>query len=53
LEKEKSRGLGDTIHKFTTATGISKLFEGKDCGCAKRRKTLNEVLPYNNNNEIT
>ena len=53
MKKEKSRGFGDTIHKFTTATGISKMFEGKDCGCQQRRKTLNEILPYKKNNEIT
>ena len=54
---EKSKGLGDTIEKITTATGIKKVVEtvakatGKDCGCAKRRDTLNRVFPYNNNNE--
>ena len=52
---EKSKGLGDTIEKLTTATGIKKVVEtvakatGKDCGCAKRRDTLNRVFPYNNN----
>ena len=55
---EKSKGLGDTIEKITTATGIKKVVEtvakvaGKDCGCNKRRDTLNRVFPYNNNNEI-
>ena len=51
--KEESKGLGDTIAKFTNATGIDKLAEtlvaaaGKeDCGCNKRRKTLNELFPY-------
>ena len=54
---EKSKGLGDTIEKITTATGIKKVVEtvakaaGKDCGCNKRRDTLNRVFPYNNNNE--
>ena len=54
---EKSKGLGDTIEKLTTATGIKKVVEtvakaaGKDCGCNKRRDTLNRVFPYNNNNE--
>jgi len=55
--EEKSKGLGDTIEKITTATGIKKVVEtvakatGKDCGCAKRRDALNRVFPYNNNNE--
>jgi hypothetical protein len=51
----QSKGLGDTIEKLTTATGIKKVVEkvsqaaGKDCGCAKRREKLNQVFPYNNN----
>ena len=47
--KEKSKGLGDTIAKFTHTTGIAKLVEVitaaagiEDCGCDGRRKTLNE-----------
>ena len=48
----KSKGLGDTINKFTTATGIKKAVNavakatGKDCGCNKRQDTLNRVFPY-------
>ncbi len=48
----KSKGLGDTIEKFTTATGIKKVVDkvaeatGKDCGCPKRQDTLNRVFPY-------
>jgi hypothetical protein len=50
----KSKGLGDTIEKVTQATGIKRVVEavseatGKDCGCAKRRDTLNRVFPYKN-----
>lgn len=50
----KSRGLGDTIEKITTATGIKKVVDtiakatGKDCGCGERKKILNEKFPYNN-----
>ncbi len=49
---EKSRGLGDTIEKITTATGIKKVVDkvakatGKPCGCGQRRDTLNRVFPY-------
>ena len=46
----KATGLGDTIEKITTATGIKKAVEavvGKDCGCNKRKDTLNRVFPYN------
>ena len=48
----KSKGLGDTIDKVTTATGIKKVAEavskatGSDCGCAKRRDALNRAFPY-------
>tara|TARA_R110000796_G_scaffold176860_1_gene293733 strand:- start:5 stop:172 length:168 start_codon:yes stop_codon:yes gene_type:complete len=48
----KSKGLGDSIEKFTTATGIKKVVEtvakatGKPCGCSKRKDTLNRVFPY-------
>lgn len=48
----KSKGLGDTIEKITTATGIKKVAEavskatGSDCGCAKRRDALNRAFPY-------
>jgi len=53
IKNMKSKGLGDTIEKVTTATGIKKVVEtvakaaGKDCGCGKRRDTLNRLLPYN------
>lgn len=48
----KSKGLGDTIEKITTATGIKKVAEavskatGSDCGCSKRRDALNRAFPY-------
>lgn len=48
----KSRGLGDTIEKITTRTGIKAVVDkiskatGKDCGCSKRRDKLNKAFPY-------
>ena len=49
----KSQGLGDSIEKFTKATGIKSLVQmgakvvgKKDCGCNKRKETLNKVFPY-------
>ena len=49
----KSKGLGDTIEKFTKATGIHSLAQmgaravgKKDCGCNKRKEVLNKVFPY-------
>ena len=47
----KSKGLGDTIEKITTATGIKKFVHktiGNDCGCNKRKNTLNKVFHYKN-----
>lgn len=46
----KSKGLGDTVEKFTTATGIKKVVNkttNGGCGCSKRRDTLNRMFPYN------
>ena len=53
MENKKSKGLGDSIEKFTKATGIHSLAQAgakivgkKDCGCAKRKDTLNKRFPY-------
>ena len=49
-EYSRLRGLGDTIEKFTKATGIKKVVDKitgeKDCGCNKRKEKLNEIFPY-------
>ena len=50
----RSKGLGDSIEKFTKATGIKSLAEiaartmGKPggCGCNKRKTWLNKQFPY-------
>jgi len=48
----KSKGLGDTIDKITTATGIKRVVKavskaaGKDCGCSERKEKLNKAMPY-------
>ena len=53
MEEEKSKGLGDTIEKIATATGIKKVVDtvskatGKDCGCGKRKQNMNKMFPYN------
>ncbi len=46
----ESKGLGDTIEKFTKATGIKKAVEKipGDCGCKKRKQKLNKLFPYKN-----
>ena len=53
---KKSKGLGDSIEKFTNATGIKSLTQvlarngilgkKKDCGCNKRKDQLNKAFPY-------
>ena len=49
---EKSRGFGDTVAKVTQLTGIKSVVKtvakkvGKDCGCDKRRDSLNRMIPY-------
>lgn len=52
---EKSKGLGDTVAKFTKATGLDKVAEAtakamgkEDCGCGKRKEQLNQIFPYKN-----
>ena len=48
----KSKGLGDTIEKITTAIGVKQLVElasekiGKPCDCNKRKQALNKAFPY-------
>ena len=52
LPSHQSKGLGDTVEKFTKATGIKKAVDvvskamGKDCGCNKRKNKLNKMFPY-------
>ena len=46
------KGLGDSIHRFTKATGIKtmtdRLSKGLNipCNCESRRKVLNNLVPY-------
>ena len=48
----KSRGLGDSIEKFTKATGVKtvvdRVAEGLNipCGCSARKEKLNKMFPY-------
>ena len=48
----ESQGLGDSIEKFTKATGIKtfvdKVSDGLNmpCGCQERKETLNKVFRY-------
>ena len=51
---KRPKGLGDTIHNFSTVTGIKRVVDvvskatGKDCGCKKRQEELNKKYPYKN-----
>jgi len=53
MENKKSKGLGDSIEKFTKATGIKKVVDTvskvtkKPCNCGQRKNTLNRLFPYN------
>lgn len=49
MAKRTSRGFGDTVAKFTEATGVDKLVHfiaGEDCGCKERQEKLNKLFPY-------
>ena len=54
-KKQRSKGLGDTIEKITKATGIKAAVDafvdatGIDCGCDKRKATLNRWFPKKGN----
>jgi len=47
-----SEGLGDSIEKFTTKTGIKSIVDTVSqglnipCGCEQRKNTLNNIFPY-------
>ena len=46
---KSSKGIGDTVEKITKKTGIKKVVKflsGEDCGCDKRKETLNNLFPY-------
>jgi|TARA_R110000803_G_scaffold6983_3_gene22595 hypothetical protein len=48
----KSKGFGDSVEKFTKATGIKavvdKVSQGLNipCGCSHRKDKLNNMFPY-------
>ena len=47
---KSSKGLGDTVEKITTATGIKravKFLAGEDCGRYERKEILNKKFSYN------
>ena len=51
--KNESKGLGDSIEKFTKATGIKSVVDAvnkargkKDCGCSSIKNKLNKIFTY-------
>jgi len=44
----KDQGLGDTIERFTNATGLKKLTDTipGGCGCDHRKNWFNKNFPY-------
>ena len=52
MENKKPKGLGDVVENIAKSTGIKKVVDkvsevtGKDCGCGKRKDTLNRVFPF-------
>ena len=51
-KENKSEGLGDSISKFTTATGIKSIvnwLSGDDCNCDVRQEKLNSIFRYKKN----
>ena len=48
METIKSKGFGDTVDKFTSATGIKGVIKAiaPNCGCEKRKEFLNKIIPY-------
>lgn len=49
---EKSKGLGDSIEKFTKFTGIKMIVSAvtENCGCDAKREWLNGKVPYDGKN---
>ena len=50
--KNKIEGLGDVVALFTKFTRLDRLTKwifgifGKDCGCTRRQKKLNRLIPF-------
>lgn len=60
FKETSDRGFGDTIARFTKATGIEKAVKKvakavgvEDCGCSKRQEALNKLIPYNKDANAT
>ena len=61
LPSHQSKGLGDTVDKFTRATGIKKIalwLQNNKTGnpycdkCESRKEKLNKIFPYGQNKKL-
>lgn len=59
-KKTESQGLGDDVAKLASAmrldvaaNRIANAMGKKDCGCKKRQEKLNNMFPYNKNENTT
>jgi hypothetical protein len=55
---KRHKGLGDTVEFLAEKTGIKYAINKavelgiiEDCGCDKRKQSLNELVPYGNKRE--
>ena len=54
----RDKGFGDTVERFTKATGIKKIVKkfntvtGGDCGCKGRQEKLNKMFPYKEKKDV-
>lgn len=45
MKKREIKGMGDVVEIITQKTGAKKIMP-KNCGCDRRRKWLNEKIPF-------
>ena len=45
----RPRGAGDIVHAIAKTLRLDKLTEGRDCGCAERRKRWNHAKKKSEN----
>ena len=52
MKPRKWTGLGDVVETVAEVTGVKTVVDtvskvtGKDCGCADRKKKLNQAFPF-------
>ena len=54
--RSRFKGVGDIVAKLASFTGAKVLVEsvlGEDCGCDERQELMNEMLPFNKEEEVS